>query len=180
MTNNYTSLESQDAKAAATDPLIQNILGSLSKIESILCILLGQDYDGSGTEGPRITLPGLLSCVVKLEEAADSALCEADTSKTSTTSPIEETTSFESVLNISAAEEVLPEATETLQGCATQPNPWRTRQKKKKRCRRPPIVFESAESEIEALSDTCSPLSGAQTKLQPCENCPFYKNDLEP
>ncbi len=45
-------------------------------------------------------------------------------------------------------------------------NPWRTRQKKKKRCRRPQIIFESAESEIEALSDAYAPPSGAQAKSQ--------------
>ncbi len=66
--------------------------------------------------------------------------------------------SFKSLLNISADEEVLPEATEMLQDPATHPNPWRTRQEKKKTCRCP------AESEIEAHSDTCAPPSGAQAK----------------
>ncbi len=41
------------------------------------------------TEDPRITLPDLLSRWVKLEEAADSATCEGDTSQTPTTFPIE-------------------------------------------------------------------------------------------
>ncbi len=91
--------------------------------------------------------------------------------------------SFKSLLNISADEEVLPEATETLQGPATHPNPWRTRQKKKERCRCPPIVFQSAESEIEAHSDICAPPFGARAKLQPRENCQAahtIKDDLEP
>ncbi len=77
----------------------------------------------------------------------------------------------------------MQEATETLQGPATQPNPWRTRQKKKKRSRCPPICFESAESEAEALSNTCVPLSRAQAKLQPCENCQTehtITDDLKP
>ncbi len=154
-----TSLESEEAQTAATDPLIQGILRRLSKVESILSTLLGQAYDSSGTEGLRITLPDLLSRVVKLDEAADSALCEADTTKASNTSPIEETTSLESLINISAYKEVLPEAIETLQGPAIQPYAWRTRQKKKKGCRRPPIVFESAEFEIETHSGTFIPLS---------------------
>ncbi len=46
------------------------------------------------------------------------------------------------------------------------PNPWRARHKKKKRRRPPQIAFESAESEIEALSDACVPPSGAQAKPQ--------------
>ncbi len=70
---------------------------------------------------------------------------EVDTSQTPATFPIEETPSFESLLNISSDEEVLPEATEPLLDPATQPDPWR------------PIVFESTESEIEALSETCAP-----------------------
>ncbi len=79
----------------------------------------GQDYDGSGSEGPRRIRPDLLSHVVKLEETADSAACEADTSQSSSIFPIEETISFELLLNISPDEEVLPEATETLQDPAT-------------------------------------------------------------
>ncbi len=107
VTINDTSLESQDAQAAAADPLIQDIPRCLSKIESILSTLLSQAYDGSETEDSRITLLDLLSCVAKLEEVANSATCEADTSQTSTSFPIEETTSFQSLLNISADEEVL-------------------------------------------------------------------------
>ncbi len=45
VTDNDTPLESQDAQAAAVDPLIKDILGRLPKVESILSILLGQDYD---------------------------------------------------------------------------------------------------------------------------------------
>ncbi len=93
-----TSLESQEAQTAAADPLIQDILRRLSKVDSILSTLLGQAYDNSGTEGSRITLPDLLSRVAKLEEVANSATCVADTSHTSTSFPIEETTSFESLL----------------------------------------------------------------------------------
>ncbi len=119
---NYIPIESQDAQAAAADPLIQDILGRLSKSESTLSIFLGQDYEGSDAEGPRITLPDLLSRVGKLEEATDSATREADISRTSTTFAIEET-SFKSLLSISADEEILAEATETLQDPATQPNP---------------------------------------------------------
>ncbi len=111
VTYNDTPVESQDGQVAVAIPLIQGILGRLSKSESILRILLGHDYYGSGTEGPRITLPDLLSRVVKLEEAADSATCEAGTSQTSTTFPIEETTSFELLLNISADGRILPEST---------------------------------------------------------------------
>ncbi len=101
---NDTSLESQDAQAAAEDPLIQDILWRLSKVESILSTLLGQAYDSSGTEGSRITLPDVLSRVAKLEEVANSVTCVADTSQTSTSFPIQEKTCFESLLNISAAE----------------------------------------------------------------------------
>ncbi len=72
---------------------------------------------------------------------------------------------------IAAHQKVLQEATETLLSPTRQPNIWRTRQKKKKRCRHPQIVFESAESEIKALSDTCTPQSRAQANLQPRENC---------
>ncbi len=171
VTDNDTPLESQDAQAAATYLLIQDILGRLFKIETI-SILLGQDYDGSGSEGPRRTPPELLSLVVILEETADSAACEADTSQSSTNFPIEETASFELLLNISGDEEVLPEATKPLQGPATQPNSWRTRPKKKKRCWRPPTAFEAAVSKIEPLFDTCAPPSEALAKLQSRENCP--------
>ncbi len=87
------------------------------------CFLLDQDYDGSGSEGPCNPLPDLRSRVVKLEEAADSAICEVDTSQTSTTFSIEEATAFESLLNIPADEEVLPKASETLQYPATPPTP---------------------------------------------------------
>ncbi len=54
----------------------------------------GQDYDGSGSKGPRRTRPDLLSHVVKLKETADSAACETDTSQSSSYFPIEETISF--------------------------------------------------------------------------------------
>ncbi len=121
---NDTSLEPQEAPTTAADPIIRDILRRLLKVKSILSTLLSQAYDSSGTEGSRITLPDLLSRVVKLEEAADSAACEADTSQTSNTFPIEETTSFESLRNISAYEAILQEATETLQDQATQSNPW--------------------------------------------------------
>ncbi len=82
VTDNETSLKSQDVYVTTADPLIQDILGRLSKNESILSFLFGQDYGGSGTEGPRITLPDPLSRVVKLEEAANSVTCVADTSQT--------------------------------------------------------------------------------------------------
>ncbi len=92
-----------------------------------------------------------------LGEVANSATCVADTSHTSSSFPIEETTSFESLLNISADEEVvpadeevLPDATEMLLDPATCPQ----------------IAFESAESEMDALSDACFPPSGAQAKSQ--------------
>ncbi len=84
--------------AAAVEPFLKD---TNSKIESILSILIGLDYDGSGTEGPPITLPHLPPCVVKLEEAAESATFEADTSQPSTTFPIEDTNYFESLLDIS-------------------------------------------------------------------------------
>ncbi len=103
-------------------------------------------------------------------EVANSATCAADTSQTSTSIPIEETTSFDSLLNISADEEVLPEATETLLDPAPHPYPWRARQRKTKRCRRPQIAFKSAESEIEPLSDACAPPSGSQGKYQEASN----------
>ncbi len=51
---NDTPLESQEAQTAATDPLIQDILRRLLKVESILSTRLGQAYDSSGTEGSRI------------------------------------------------------------------------------------------------------------------------------
>ncbi len=109
--------------------------------------------------------------MAKLEEVANSATCEADTSHTSTSFPIEETTSFESVLNmlageevLPAEEEVLPDSTEMPLDTATCPYPWRSRQMKKKRRRRPQIAFESAESEIDALPDACVPPSGAQSQ----------------
>ncbi len=68
--DNGAPLESQDAQTAAADPLIEGALRRLSKIESILSIPLGQDggHDGSGTEGPRITLPELLFRVVMMEK----------------------------------------------------------------------------------------------------------------
>ncbi len=126
-----------------------------------------------GTEGSRITLPDLIPRVAKLEEVENSATCVDDTSHTSDTSPIDETTSFESLLNISADyevlsadEEVLPDATEMPLNLATCPNPWRSRQTKKERRRRPQIAFESAESEIDGLSDACVPQPGAQAKSQ--------------
>ncbi len=144
-------------------------------LSECMCFLLDQDYDDSGTEGPFNTLPDLLSRVVKLDEAADSAICEVDTSQTSTIFPIEEATSFESLLNISADEEVLPKASETLQYPATPPNPWRTRQKKKKRSRRPPIAFKSDESEIEALFDTCAPPPGQITAERKLSGSPYCK-----
>ncbi len=121
--------------------------------------------------------------MVKLDKAAGSATCEDETSQTLTTLPIEVTTSFQSLLNNSVDEEVLPETTKALQDSVTQPYPWRTGQKKQKRRRRPRIVFESAQSEIEALSDTCALPPGAQAKLQPRENCQaaqIIKNDLAP
>ncbi len=59
-------------------------------------------------------MPDLLSRVAKLEEVGNSATCVADTSQISNSFHIEETTSFESLVNISADEEVLPEATEAL------------------------------------------------------------------
>ncbi len=80
----------------------------------------------------------MLSRVVKLKEAEDSATCETDTSETHSPFPIEEKTSFESLFNISTGEEVLSEATETLQGRAAPLNPWRTRQEKNKSSRHPP------------------------------------------
>ncbi len=141
---NDTSLESQEAQTAAADPLFQDILKRLLRVESILSTLLGQAYDSSGTEGSRITLPDLLSCVAKLEEVTNSATGVADISHTPTSFRIDETTSFESLLNISADdevlpvdEEVLPNATEMPSDPATCPNPWRSRQKKRKRRRHP-------------------------------------------
>ncbi len=129
--SNDTSLESQEAQTAAAGPLIQDILKRLLKVESNLSTLLGQAYESSGTEGSRITLPDLLSRVAKLEGVANSATCVADISHTSTSFPIEETTSFESLLNISADEEVLPadeevlpDATEMPLDPTTCPNPW--------------------------------------------------------
>ncbi len=112
VSTNDTSLESQEAQTAAADSLIQDLLRRLLKVESILSTLLGQAFDSSGTEGSRITLPDLLSRVAKLVEVVNSATCVADTSHTSTSFPIDEATSFESLLNISADEEVLPEAIE--------------------------------------------------------------------
>ncbi len=103
---------------------------------------------------------------MKLEEVANSATCVADTSQTSTSFSIEETTSFDSLLNISADEEVLSEATKTLLDPAPHPNAWRARQKKKQRRLRPQISIESAESEIEVPSGACVPPSGAQAKSQ--------------
>ncbi len=111
--------------------------------------------------------------MAKLEEVANSATGVADISHTPTSFLVHETTSFESLLNISADDEVLPvdedvlpDATETPSEPATCPNPWRSRQKKKKRRRRPQLSFESAESEIDGLSDACVPPSGAQAKSQ--------------
>ncbi len=40
---------------AAADPLVQDILRRLLKVESILSTLLGQAYDSSGTERSRPT-----------------------------------------------------------------------------------------------------------------------------
>ncbi len=109
--------------------------------------------------------------MAKLEEVANSATGVADTSRTPTSFPIDESTSFESLLNISADdevlpanEEVLPRATEMPLDRATCPYPWRSRQKKKKRHRRPQIAFESAESKIDGLP--CVPPTGAQAKSQ--------------
>ncbi len=51
VTDNDAPLEAQNAQAMAADTWF-NSLGHLSKIESILSILLGQDSDGSGTESP--------------------------------------------------------------------------------------------------------------------------------
>ncbi len=77
--------------------------------------------------------------------------------------------SFKPLLNISADEEVL-ESTETFLKPAPRPYPWRTREKKEKRLRRPQIAFESADSEIEAISDACGPPSKAQAKSQEASN----------
>ncbi len=77
---NDTSLELQETQAAVADPLIQDILRRLLKVESILSTLFGQAYENSG----RITLPDLLSRVAKLGEVANSATCVADTSHTPT------------------------------------------------------------------------------------------------
>ncbi len=41
----------------------------------ITLALVTQDYDGSGTEDPRITLPNMLSRVVKLKEVENLATC---------------------------------------------------------------------------------------------------------
>ncbi len=168
-----TSLESQEAQTAAADPLIQDIFRCLLKVESIRSTFHGQAHDSSGTEGSRTNLPDLLSRVAKLEEIANSATCVADTSHTPTSFPIDETTSFESLLNVSvgdeewpADEEVLPDATEMPLNPATCSYQWRSRQKKKKRRRCPQIAFESAESEINGLSDVCVPPSGARAKSQ--------------
>ncbi len=143
------------------------------KVESILSTIHGQAHDSSGTEGSRTTLPDLLSRVANLEEVANSATCVADTSHTPTSFPIDETTSFESLLNVSAGDEewpadekVLPDATEMPLNPATCSNQWRSRQTKKKRRRRPQIAFESAESEINGQSDVCVPPCGAQAKSQ--------------
>ncbi len=118
---NDISLESQEAPTAAADPLIQDILRRLLKVESILCTLIGQAYDSSGTEGSRITLPDLLFRVAKLEEVANSATCVADTLHAPTSFSIEETTSFESLLNISADDEVLPADEEVLPDATEMP-----------------------------------------------------------
>ncbi len=80
--------------------------------------------------------------------------------KNSTTFAIEETTYFESLLNISVDEEILPGASETLHNTATQPNPC------------PPIIFEFAESEIEALYDLCA----APRRMEPKSN---YSRDYD-
>ncbi len=71
-----------------------------------------------------------LSCG-EVGKASDPATCEADTSQTPTSLPFEETSSWDSVLNITTDEEILPEATEKLQNPVTPLNPWRTKQKKK-------------------------------------------------
>ncbi len=110
--------------AAATDPKIQDILWRLLKIQSILSTLLGQANDAPGTEGTYITLPDLPSHVAKLEKVANSSTCLDDTSQTSTSLSIEETASFEPLLNISADEEVV-ESTETFLKPAPRPYPWR-------------------------------------------------------
>ncbi len=127
---NDTSLESQEAQTAAADPFIQNILRRLLKVESILSTLLGQAYDSSATKGSRITLPELLSRVAKLEEVTNSATGEANTSHTSTSFPIDETT-FESADDevLPVDEEVLPDATEMPLDPAKCPYPWRSKQK---------------------------------------------------
>ncbi len=105
VTDNDTPLLSLGAQATAADPTIQDILLRLSKIESILTVLLGQGYDGSGTEGPSITLPKLLSCVVRLEKAVDSVTYEANVVQTPSSFLIKEPTSFESLLNITTEAE---------------------------------------------------------------------------
>ncbi len=62
---------------------------------------------------------------------------------------------------------VFAEATDTLQNPTTQPNPWQTGQKKKKKNRRPQIDLESAESEIEGPPDTSAPSSAAHANAEP-------------
>ncbi len=96
---------SQGAQATAADPTIQDILLRLSKIESILTVLLGQSYDGPGTEDSSITLPKLLSYVVRLEQAVDSVTYKVNVVQTPSSFPIEEKTSVESLLNITTEAE---------------------------------------------------------------------------
>ncbi len=105
-----------------------------------------------------------------MEEVANLATCVVDTSHTPTSFPIEETTSFESLLNISADEDVLPADGEVLPvdtemplDPATCPYPWR-----------PQIAFESAESEIDALSDACVQPPGAQANSQEASTPMLY------
>ncbi len=91
---NHTSLESQEAQTSAADPLIQDILNRLLKVESVLSTLLGQAYDSSDTECSRITLPDLFTRVAKLEEVTNLTTGVADIPHIPTSFPIDETTFF--------------------------------------------------------------------------------------